>query len=540
VTSEANPEQLDVLLVEDDEEDYLLTKDTLDAIEGPGYALHWVRDCRSALAAAKERPYDVCLVDYRLGPENGIQLVRDLLQDCHDQVVIVMTGQGDRDVDIEATQAGATDYLIKGEITPALFERTIRYAMRSRADLRALRESEAELRQAQRMDAVGQLAGGIAHDFNNMMTAVIGFSDLVLLHLDDAHPVRHHVEQIKRAGQRASAMTNQLLAFSRKQVMQTTVFDLNTVITETEKLLQRLIGEDIELVSLLDPALAPIEADPGQLEQVIMNLAVNARDAMPAGGRLTIQTTNVERNAEDRLDSEPGPYVLLAVHDTGIGIAPETIPQIFEPFFTTKEEGRGTGLGLATVFGIVKQSGGEIRVDSERGRGTTFKVYLPHARKPINPIDSAEANHKPAQGSETILLVEDEEPVRSLEREVLTASGYTVLEAHSASHAIELADNHHGTIDLLLTDVVMPQQNGRDLADQLGTRRPNMKILYASGYAANTISHQGILEPGIAFIPKPFTPSSLARKVREVLDAPQPHVPRYGNNSAQLAPTGTQ
>jgi CheY-like chemotaxis protein len=340
-----------------------------------------------------------------------------------------------------------------------------------------------------------------------------------------------------RAGERASAMTHQLLAFSRKQVLQPRVLDLNTVIVEVKKLLQHLIGEDVELVSVLEPVLEPIEADPGQLEQVIMNLAINARDAMPAGGRLTIETANVELDEDDpfRQQVRPGPCVLLVVSDTGIGMKPETIPQIFEPFFTTKREGEGTGLGLATVFGIVKQTGGDIRVESEPGRGTTFKIYLPYARTPVERFSHSIVTARPSRGSETILLVEDEDLVRNLEREVLEASGYTVLEADSASQALELADDHRGTIDLLLTDVVMPHVSGPELAEQLAARRPTVRILYTSGYAANMIAQQGVLEPGVAFIPKPLTPTSLTHKVREVLDGPQRTAQEPGNQARNVA-----
>ena len=517
------PGQIAVLLVDDDADDYLLTKDLLSKLDGDRYDIQWVSDHRSALRAAHEGEHDVYLVDYRLGADDGIELVRELIANGHDVPVIVLTGQGNRDVDVEAAQAGAADYLVKGEVSPALLERTIRYAMQGRAHLRALRESEEGLRQAQRMEAVGQLAGGVAHDFNNMMSVVIGFSEFVLAHLDDAHPQRAHVEEIMRAGKRASTMTQQLLAFSRKQVLDPRVFDLNTVVADVETMLQRLIGEDIELVSVLDPELEPIEADPGQLEQVLMNLVINARDAMPTGGKLTIETANVDLDAEyasRHLDVVPGPYVLLAVSDTGVGMEAETLRQIFEPFFTTKEEGKGTGLGLATVFGIVKQSGGDIHVYSEPSQGTTFKIYLPRTQAPVDRVEPPVAGTKPARGTETVLLVEDEELVRSLERKVLEESGYTVLEALSANHALELAEQHDGVIDLLLTDVVMPQLSGRELADLLAPERPEMRILYASGYTADAITRHGVLEQGIAFLPKPLTPTSLLRKVREVLDAP--------------------
>jgi PAS domain S-box-containing protein len=387
---------------------------------------------------------------------------------------------------------------------------------------------EQQLQQAQKMEAVGQLAGGVAHDFNNMMSAVIGFSELVLHRLEEDHPVRRQVEEIRRAGERASDMTHQLLAFSRKQVLQPKVLDLNAIVAETEKLLGRLIGEHVELVTVLDPDLDPIEADPGQLGQVLMNLAVNARDAMPNGGTLTFETQNVELDdgyAASHFEIEPGSYVVLSVSDTGIGMHAETRTRIFEPFFTTKGEGEGTGLGLATVYGIVTQSGGTISVYSEPGRGTTFKIYLPRATADSQEIEQPSASRESPRGSETILLVEDESLVRSLELETLEDSGYTVLEAYSPSHAIDLCRQHQGPIDLLLTDVVMPEMSGPELADQLALIRPAMKVLYASGYADGAIVNQGVLEPGTAFLPKPLTPSALARKVRDVLDSPGPQPP---------------
>jgi nitrogen-specific signal transduction histidine kinase len=391
-------------------------------------------------------------------------------------------------------------------------------------DMSQRKHLEEQLRQAQKMEAVGQLAGGVAHDFNNMMCGVIGYSELVLARLEEDHPVRPQVVQIRRAGERAGEMTKQLLAFSRKQVLRPRVLDLNAIIAETEGLLGRLIGENIELVSNLEPVLAKVYADPGQLEQVIINLAVNARDAMPSGGKLTIETRSVkldEQIAVVHVDSDPGNYVLLSVSDGGTGMDADTCARIFEPFFTTKDEGDGTGLGLATVYGIIKQSGGDISVESEPGRGTTFRIYLPSAPDSADDHAPPVVDSSPdiSAGWETVLLVEDEEIVRDLEREVLEANGYTVLEAEDTAHAIRLCNEHPGTIHLLLTDVVMPQMSGRELAVQLAPIRPEMKVLYASGYADDAITHHGVLERGTAFLPKPLTPGSLTHTVRAVLDA---------------------
>jgi two-component system, cell cycle sensor histidine kinase and response regulator CckA len=518
-------ERINVLLVDDDEDDHLFTKDLLSRLEGVRHELHWVRDYQAALAAAAESDYDVCLVDYRLGPDSGIELVRELVASGQGMPVIMLTGQGDRDVDVEATHAGAADYLVKGEISPVLLERTIRYAIRRHADMQALRESEEGLRQAQRLDAIGQLAGGVAHDFNNMMTAVVGFSDLALGRIDDPDdPLHRYLGEIRHAGEHAAALAHQLLAFSRKQMLQTQVLDLNTVVSDVERLLQRLLADDVELSSVLDSALGSVKVDPSQLEQVIINLAINASDAMPTGGKLTIETSNIELDAaysDGHLDVDPGPYVLLAVSDTGVGMSAETKRRVFEPFFTTKEVGKGTGLGLATVFGIVKQSGGEISVYSELGHGTTFKVYLPRVDAPSEDLQEP-AKHPPTspRGAETILLVDDEEVVRRFIAEVLADCGYTVIEARAPTQALDLAHDYPDVIHLLVTDVVMPGLSGHELAEQLLTERRELKTLYTSGYASNAIVRHGVLEPGIAFLPKPLNMLTLTNKVREVLDTP--------------------
>jgi signal transduction histidine kinase len=376
---------------------------------------------------------------------------------------------------------------------------------RKRAE-EALRRSEEQLRQAQKMEAVGRLAGGIAHDFNNLLTVITSYSDLVLEDLARDDPKRDDVDQIRKAAEGAAALTRQLLAFSRQQVLETKVLDLRATVASTEKLLQRLIGADVLLTTSLAPDLGAVKADPGQLEQIIINLAVNARDAMPGGGRLTIEAANVEH-----APGRPGRYVRLALSDTGLGMDEQTRARMFEPFFTTKETGKGTGLGLATVYGIVKQAGGFIEVDSEPGRGTSVKVYLPRVDQAVASA-AAPAAAEPRRGTETVLVVEDAASVRLVTRQVLERYGYAVLEAPNGDAALRLAARHHGPIHLLVTDVVMPGLSGRQLAGQLAPLRPEMKVLYVSGYA-------GDVEPGVAYLQKPFAPETLARRVRDLLDA---------------------
>jgi two-component system, cell cycle sensor histidine kinase and response regulator CckA len=388
-------------------------------------------------------------------------------------------------------------------------------------DVTERKHLETQLRQSQKMEAIGLLAGGVAHDFNNLLTAITGYSELTLRKLKGEDPLRHNLEEIKKAGERAAALTRQLLAFSRKQVLQPHVLDLNAVVSDMEKMLRRLIGEDIELRTVLEKGLGAIKADPGQIEQVIMNLAVNARDAMPAGGRLTIETENVyldEEYAKQHISVKSGSFVMLAVSDTGTGITKETHARIFEPFFTTKEAGRGTGLGLSTVYGIVKQSGGTIWVYSEVGQGTTFKVYLPRVDEGAQEYRRSAEVEEALYGAETVLLVEDEEMVRKLARQVLEMYGYQVLEAANGGAALLICERHRGEIALLLTDVVMPEMSGRELTGRLLQLRPEMRVLYMSGYTDNAIVHQGVLDEGTDFIQKPFSPDILARKIREVLD----------------------
>jgi PAS domain S-box-containing protein len=388
-------------------------------------------------------------------------------------------------------------------------------------DVTEQRRVERQFQQAQKMEAIGQLAGGIAHDFNNLLTIIISSSDLVLADGATSGSARADIEAIRTAGKSAATLTRQLLAFSRQQVLQPRVMQMNDLLAGTGKLLDRLIGENIELITVLAPDAGTVKVDPGQIEQVIVNLAVNARDAMPNGGRLTIESKNVEFTEdlkEHKVLYPAGKYVSLTVSDTGVGMDSETQARVFEPFFTTKEPGEGTGLGLATVYGIVRQSGGFISVYSERGQGTSFKIYFPRVDPVATLTDEAPRALKPLGGNETILIVEDAPAVRGIIRQVLTRLGYHVLEAHDGESAIARSAEHKGTIDLLLTDVIMPRMGGRVLADEIAKQRPGIRVLYVSGYTDDAIVRHGVLEPGVHYLEKPFTPDTLAKKVRGVLE----------------------
>ncbi len=391
-------------------------------------------------------------------------------------------------------------------------------------DVTERKRLEEQLQQAQKMEAVGRLAGGIAHDFNNLLTIITAYGQLLLDRLAPSEPLREQVEEIKKAGDRATALTRQLLAFSRRQVLAPRVLDLNAIVHNTDKLLRRLIREDIQLLTIPGRAVGQVKADPVQIEQVILNLALNACDAMPRGGKLTIETANLHLDkayVRRHIAARPGPYVMLAVSDTGNGMDRETQAHIFEPFFTTKEKGKGTGLGLAMVYGIVKQSGGYIWVYSEPGRGTAFKIYFPRVDVAAEMVKPPKTQAGPPSGSETILLVEHDEPVRSLVRRILTSKGYTVLEASRPDEAQLVCQQHEGPIHLMLTDVVMPGISAPELAERVATLRPETRVLYMSGYADIAVVHHGVLEASTAFIAKPFMPDALARKVREILDGPQ-------------------
>ncbi|MBA2251720.1 MAG: response regulator, partial [Nitrospirales bacterium] len=382
------------------------------------------------------------------------------------------------------------------------------------------KQLEEQLRQAQKMEAIGQLAGGVAHDFNNLLTVISGYSELLQHHLSGDETLRRHAEQIKIAGDRATALTRQLLAFSRQQVLRPVVLDLNVVVTNLLQMLPRLIGEHIQLKTALDSQPTFVKTDPGQLEQVLLNLAINARDAMPDGGSLTIETSHValDEAACRRLGTiSPGLYVQLTVHDTGCGMDAATQTRIFEPFFTTKDLGKGTGLGLATVYGIITQSRGAISVDSATGRGASFAVYFPSEGGSEPPKDRTTLT-EPQTGWETVLVVEDQQSVRGFVRNLLMLNGYRVLEAADGPEAMKLCRQHPGEIQLVVTDLVMPGMSGRELAERIAKERPEVKVLYMSGYTDDSVVHAGVAQAGMAFLQKPFSPTAFTHKVREVLD----------------------
>ncbi len=509
-----------ILHLEDDPTDSELIQSLLEA-DGIAVELVRVETREHFLAGLEQGGWHLILSDNTLPSFDGLTALELAQEKCPDVPFIFLSGTLDEDVAIEALKHGATDYILKHRL--ARFIPAIRRALRD-AEMRVERKTlEMQLYQTQKMEAVGQLAGGIAHDFNNLLTVINGYCQILLTAADPGDPRREELEQIKVAGECAANLTRQLLAFSRRQIFQLRVVDLNAIVTNLDKILQRVISEGIELKAALSPNLDGVKADQGQIEQVLMNLAVNARDAMPQGGKLTIETANVELDESDtrrRLTMKPGRYVLLAVSDTGCGMDTETQKRIFEPFFTTKEPGKGTGLGLSTVYGIVKQSGGYVWVYSEPSQGTTFKIYLPRVDERVETVEPVRLPVEMLRGTETVLLVEDDAGVRALARGVLKSGGYTLLEASNGVEALRVAKQHDDTIHLLVSDVVMPGMSGRQLEVHLVAMRPNVKTLYMSGYADSTIVHDSILEPSLAFLQKPFMPDALLRKVREVLDAP--------------------
>jgi signal transduction histidine kinase len=522
-------ESLRVLMVEDSETDAKLIAKELRRACG-SIEMTRVEEAPSLRAALKEERWDLVICDWSMPNFSASAALQIVSETGLDLPFIIVSGHVGEDAAVQAMRAGANDYVLKDNL--ARLAPAVEREMRDRQQRQAQRQSEAaleraqdQLRQVQKMDAIGSLAGGIAHDFNNLLSIILSYTEMLCENLKPGDPMRADLEQVLAAGVRAAALTRQLLAFGRRQVMQPRIVNLNDIVGGIEPMLRRLLGEDIELTVLPRASLGMALLDIGQVEQVIMNVAANARDAMPGGGKLTIETANVELDdeyASEHLGAKGGPHVLLAVTDTGVGMDRETVSRMFEPFFTTKDEGKGTGLGLAMVFGIVKQSGGNVWVYSEPGKGTSLKFYFPRTER----VEGAEV--RPSQpppgralrGDETILLVEDDERVRSVTRLILKRHGYHVLEAGSAGDALLLCELHHATIQLLITDVIMPRMGGKQLAERLRAMRSDIRVLYMSGYTDNSIVHHGILDSGIAFLEKPIQPELLARKVREVLDAP--------------------
>ena len=534
---------LRLLHLEDDPVDAELITTTL--MEGNIPCQSQLVDTRQAFVAAlKEGRMDLILADYSIPGFDGMTALTLARQHCPDVPFLFVSATIGEELAIDAMHQGATDYVLKqrlGRLVPSV-QRALREledrAERKRAE-EALRQSEKQFRQSQKMEAVGRLAGGIAHDFNNLLTVIMGYSQVLLTELGPQHPLRGKIEETLKAGERAATLIRQLLTFSSKQSLDPKVLSLNTAVTSLESLLRRLIGEDIQLVSQLDQTNGRLRADQAQLEQILVNLVVNARDAMPKGGTLTIETAQVEltRSPVYHLTPlPPGPYVRLAVSDTGCGMDRKTQSHIFEPFFTTKEEGKGTGLGLSTVFGIVTQCGGAIDVTSRVGHGTRFDLYFPSIESDILTTAPTQPLGQPQRGTETILLVEDEPSVRTLVRDELRKLGYQVVEAKNGIEACLLATQQAGSLQLLLTDVVMPGMGGRELAQHLSVIKPDLRTLFISGYMDDIGIMAGQEEGTSSFLQKPFTPEVLARAVRNLLDASTPSV-RTGTSSSTPQPT---
>jgi two-component system cell cycle sensor histidine kinase/response regulator CckA len=477
-----------------------------------GRLLRWNRNLERLTGYSGAQIAEMNLLDFFVGKDR--QRIEESIREAFER------GESTAEVDLVSSDGSRTPYFFTGQLVVLDGRRCV---VGTAVDLVERRSLETQLRQSQKMEAIGRLAGGVAHDFNNVLTVILSNSEILAAGLGPDDPSRRELIEIRDAAQRAATLTRQLLAFSRKQVLKPRVLSLNAVVVTLEKMLRRLIGEDIELVTSRYPNLWAVEADPGQLEQIIMNLAVNARDAMPEGGRLSIETGNAEVDdafARMHFPMVPGRYVMLVVRDSGAGMDAETQRHIFEPFFTTKPRDRGTGLGLSMVYGIVKQSGGYIWADSEPGHGTTFRIYFPRVEGPRVEAEAAVAASSSPPGRETVLLAEDEDSVRRLARRILEEAGYTVLEAREATEALAISEAWDGPIDLLVTDVVMPELNGRELAERLSALRPGIQIVYISGYTDHDVLG-GVVAPGNHFLQKPFTLEALATKVREALDVPR-------------------
>jgi signal transduction histidine kinase len=517
------PQRIQILIVEDNPADADLVVRELRRAE---FDFDWQRvDTEAEYLAKLNSGLHLILSDYEMPQFSGLRALELLKQQpALDIPFIIVSGTIGEDMAVAAMQRGAADYLLKDRITrlgPA-----VRRALQEVEEHGERKRLEAQFIEAQKMEVVGQLAGGVAHDFNNVLAVIMGYSDLIVQDLGPDHPLQKYVEEIRHASKRAAGLTQQLLIFSRKQTVQAVALDLNEVVESMEKMLRRLIDENVEMTVVCGSQIGQIKADSGYVWQVLMNLVVNARDAMPNGGKLAIETSKVtldDAYAQAHPGTTPGDYVMLSVRDTGVGMSEEVKARMFEAFFTTKPKGKGTGLGLVTCQTIVRQSGGHIDVSSEVGQGTTFKIYFPRIDEPAHMATKPLAQIGPVRrGTETLLLVEDEPAVRHLAEGVLKGHGYTVLTAPNGQDALRVAREHRGPpIALVVTDVIMPRMGGKVMAEWLKTTYPDLKVLFTSGYTEDAIAHHGVLDEGVEFLPKPYSPASLARKVRELLDAQQ-------------------
>jgi len=511
---------VNILLVDDDPQAASLIEIALAAAPFT-HAVDVVGTAAAGLARIALDQHDIYLIDQQLPDGTGVDVIRRANAGATSKPFILMTGFGSGDIDDEASRAGAADYVEK-HMVAAQLERSIRYALRNWQARRMLHDREEQLRQAQKMEAIGRLAGGVAHDFNNLLTAIIGYADLIQERLDPSEQTARDVSEIRKAADGAARLTQQLLAFSRKQLLSPSVINLNDTVSGLLQMLPRVIGDHIRTTASLSDDLAQVKADASQMEQVFINLVLNARDAMPRGGSLTIETANIELD-EERLSAEslgvsPGTYVRLSIGDTGTGMDAATRERAFEPFFTTKPKGKGTGLGLATVYGIIDQSGGGVYLDSAPGRGTTVRIYLPATHAAAERYETEEHATCGDRGTETLLLVEDSEAVRSLVAKALQRRGYRVHEARSAEEALELTETMGLRPHLLITDVILPGLSGPSLAARLLSHHSQLRVLYVSGYSDEANAAHGMFPGRVPLLRKPFTPNKLAERIRTILD----------------------
>jgi signal transduction histidine kinase len=510
---------LHILHLEDDPNDAALIQSILEA-EGIACATTCVQTRADFVAALEQGASDLILSDFSLPAFDGLSAVEIVRDRWPDLPVILVSGSLGEERAIDALKSGATDYVLKARL--ARLVPAVRRAMKEVEERAERKKLESQFIESQKMEIIGQLAAGVAHDFNNILAVIMGYSDLILTDLEPDNPLRKYAEEIRHASERAAGLTRQLLVFSRKQVVQTVVLDLNTLVADLDKMLRRLIDENIELTIVPGKQTGRFKADAGYIGQVLMNLVLNARDAMPNGGKLTIATNNVtldENHARSHPGAILGDCVMFSVSDTGTGMTGEVKAHLFEAFFTTKTAGKGTGLGLATCQTIVQQCGGHIEVQSELGKGTTFKIYFPRVEQPLDVATRPVPAGSLPRGTETLLVVEDDSSVRQLSRGVLEAQGYRVLLASNGQDALHVAREHEGSpIRLVVTDVIMPLMGGKVMAEWLQATYPGLKVLFTSGYTDDAITQHGVLEPGIAYLAKPYTPAILARKVRSMLD----------------------